>query len=155
MREPIVGSLIYGDHKVPKKSRPWKERWQLPTAVGLLFLIGAFFAYQYCNFREEGAVSQFLGEVFSGHPETAFSRWDAEDGRYSLQDFLDDWGKDGYYTRDVTTAKVYDSNSRGPVVIVYVDFQKGGLPLAIRVDKETRKLSYSPMNKYRARASRE
>jgi hypothetical protein len=32
MREPMVGSLIYGDHKVPKKSRPWSERWKLPAA---------------------------------------------------------------------------------------------------------------------------
>src|SRR5688572_27194179 len=155
MREPMVGSLIYGDHKVPKKSRPWRERWQFPTAVALLFLIAAFLAYKYSNYREEGAVSQFLGEVLSGQPENAFSRWDAEDGRYTMQDFLDDWGKDGFYTKGVRTAKVFDSNSRGPVVIVYVDFDKGGIPLALRVDKETRKLSYSPTNKYRARASRE
>ena len=35
-REPMVGSLIYGDHKVPKKTRPWKERWKMPVAVGLV-----------------------------------------------------------------------------------------------------------------------
>ena len=34
----MVGSLIYGDHKVPKKSRPWKERWKLPAAVVLTFV---------------------------------------------------------------------------------------------------------------------
>ena len=72
-----------------------------------------------------------------------------------MQDFLSDWGKDGYYTKDVSSAKVIDSNSRGPVVIVYVGIDKFQLPLAIRVDNESLKLSYSPTNKYRARASRE
>ena len=72
-----------------------------------------------------------------------------------MQDFLNDWGTDGYYTKGVSTAKVIDSNSRGPVVIVYVGIDKFKLPLALRVDKETLKLSYSPTNKYRARASRE
>jgi len=100
-------------------------------------------------------VTQFLSDVFSGRPEMAYSRWDLEGGDYTLQDFLSDWGKDGYYTKGVSTAKVYDSNSRGPVVIVYVDIEKFKLPLALRVDKESLKLSYSVTNKYRARASRE
>jgi len=155
MREPMVGSLIYGDHKVPKKSRPWSERWKLPVAVALLFIVATALYYKYHNYRQEGAVSQFLNEVFTGHPDTAYTRWDVEDGDYSLQRFLDDWGKDGYYTKGVSTAKVIDSNSRGPVVIVYVGIDKFKLPLALRVDKESLKLSYSPINKYRAIASRE
>ena len=155
MREPMVGSLIYGDHKVPKKSRPWSERWKLPAAVALAFIIASGLYYKYCNYRQEGAVSQFLNEVSSGHPDTAYSRWDVDGGGYSMQDFLNDWGTDGYYTKGVSTAKVFDSNSRGPVVIVYVEIDKFKLPLALRVDKETLKLSYSPTNKYRARASRE
>src|SRR5262245_65458755 len=81
MREPMVGSLIYGDHKVPKKSRPWKERWKLPTAVALVFIVGAVLFYKFCNYREEGAVTQFLQDVFSDHPDTAFSKWDLEIGR--------------------------------------------------------------------------
>jgi hypothetical protein len=155
MREPMVGSLIFGDHKVPKRSRPWTERWKLPAVVALLFIALCGLYYKFVNYRQEGAVTQFLNDVFSGHPDTAFSRWDVEGGSYSKQDFLNDWGKDGYYTKDVSTAKVFDSNSRGPVVIVYVEIDKFKLPLAIRVDKESLKLSYSPTNKYRARASRE
>lgn len=154
-REPMVGSLIFGDHKVPKKSRPWKERWKLPTAVGLVFIVGAVLFYEFCNYREEGAVTQFLSDVFAGHPDAAFSKWDLDDGSYTMQDFLSDWGKDGYYTKGVTSAKVVDSNSRGTSVVVYVDIATLKFPLALRVNKETRKLSYSPTNKYRARASRE
>ena len=33
MKEPMVGSFLYGDHKVPKKSRPWQESLKLPMAV--------------------------------------------------------------------------------------------------------------------------
>ena len=154
-REPMVGSLIYGDHKVPKKSRPWSERWKLPTAVALVFVLLSFLAYRYCNYREENVVAQFLSDVFSGHPDAAFSKWDLEGSSYTMEDFLIDWGKDGYYTKGVTSASVVDSTSRGTSVVVYIGIETLKYPLALRVDKESLKLSYSPTNKYRARASRE
>jgi hypothetical protein len=72
-----------------------------------------------------------------------------------MQDFLSDWGKDGYYTKGVSSAKVMDSNSRGTSVVVYVDIQSLKFPLALRVNKESLKLSYSPTNKYRAKATQE
>jgi hypothetical protein len=154
MREPMVGSLIYGDHKIPKKSRPWKERLKLPAAVGLVFVVIAVLIYEFHNYREERAVTQFLGEVFDGHTDQAFSRWDVEGGSYVMEDFLKDWGKDGYYIKGAKSARVIDSNSKGPVVVVYIGTDTPNIPVALRVDKETLKLSYSPTNKYRARASR-
>jgi hypothetical protein len=154
-REPLVGSLIYGDHKVPKKSRPWKERWKIPVAVGMAFVALFILAYKFYNYREEGAVKQFLGDVFGGHPDAAFAKWDVDGASYSMQDFLTDWGKDGYYTKGVESARVVDSNSRGTSVVVYVGIETLKFPLALRVDKESLKLSYSPTNKYRAQASRQ
>jgi hypothetical protein len=153
MREPMVGSLIYGDHKVPKKSRPWKERWKLPTVVALVFIVALGLYYNFCNYRQEGSVKEFLAEVAHGDYEMAFAKWDLEGGSYTLPDFLSDWGKDGYYTNG-SSLKVIDSNSRGPAVVVYVDISTQKIPLALRVDKETLKLSFSPTNKYRARESR-
>ena len=147
-REPLVGSLIYGDHKVPKKSRPWKERWKIPAAVGMAFVVLFILAYKFYNYREEGAVKQFLGDVFSGHPDAAFAKWDVDGASYSMQDFLTDWGKDGYYTKGMKTADVIDSNGRGTSVVVYVGIDNVKVPVAIRVDKETLKLSFSPTNKY-------
>ena len=153
--EPIVGSLIFGDHKIPKKSRPWRDRVKLPVAVALAFLVIGVLYYEFCNYREEGAVREFLSEVFSGNTNAAWAKWDVEEGQsFSKQDFLTDWGKDGYYTKGVTTAKVIDSNGKGNSVVVYIDIATQRFPLAVRVDKETLKLSYSPNNKYRARASR-
>jgi hypothetical protein len=40
-------------------------------------------------------------------------------------------------------------------VVVYVGIETLKFPLALRVDKESLKLSYSPTNKYRAQASRQ
>lgn len=153
MTEPIVGSLIYGDHKVPRRTRPWSERWKLPAAVGILFIVLSVLGYKFANYRAESAVTQFLAEVYGGRPEEAFRRWDIEGASYTKEDFINDWGKDGYYTKGVTNAAVFDSNSRGTAVVVYVDIPTFKLPLAIRVDKESLKLSYSPTNKYRARES--
>jgi hypothetical protein len=46
------------------------------------------------------------------------------------------------------TADVIDSNGRGTSVVVYVGIDNVKVPVAIRVDKETLKLSFSPTNKY-------
>jgi hypothetical protein len=154
MREPMVGSLIYGDHKIPKKSPPWRERWRMPVAVGLVFVAILVLVYEFANYREEGAVTQFLDDVFTGRMDAAFSKWDLEGGSYTMNDFVSDWGPSGYYTKGVTGAKVVDSNGKGPSVTVYVGLSTFDFPLALRVDKETLKLSYSPNNKYKARASR-
>jgi hypothetical protein len=153
MKEPMVGSLIYGDHKAPKKSRPWKERWKLPVIVLGVFILGSFLEYKYCNYRQERSVTDFIASVQSGKLDDAFAKWDGG-GSFTLKDFANDWGKDGYYMKGAKSAKVIDSNSRGPVVIVYVDIDTFQVPLAIRVDKENLKLSYSPLNKYKAKLSR-
>ena len=155
MREPMVGSLIFGDHKIPKKSRPWKERWKMPVAVALVFVAILVFVYEFANYREEGSVTQFLDDVSHGRMDAAFSKWDVEGASYTLNDFVSDWGPNGYYTKGVTEAKVVDSNSQGTTVTVYVGLNTFDFPLALRVDKETLKLSYSPNNKYKARASRQ
>ena len=154
MREPMVGSLIYGDHKIPKKSRPWKERLKLPAVVALAFVAIGVLYYEFHNYREEGVVKQFLSEVFSGNTDAAWARWDVEEGQsFTKQDFLMDWGMDGYYTKGATTAKVIDSNNKGQSVVVYIEIETFKVPQALRVNKETLKLSYAPNNKYKARAS--
>ncbi len=144
MPEPMVGSLIHGDHKIPKRSRSWNERLKLPVAVGLVFIVILSVGYHFYNYQQERAVAQFLDEVFSGRLDQAFSRWDLEGGSYRMEDFLKDWGRDGYYTRGVKSARVVDSDSRGPVVVVYIEIETFQEPLALRVDRQTLKLSYSP-----------
>ncbi len=148
MADKLIGSLIYGDHVVPKKSRPWKQRLKVPVAVGLLVIVISVLAYKFANFREEGQTRDFLEAVLAGQYDAAFGMWEAQSG-YLMKDFLSDWGKEGYYTKGIQKAEVIDSNTSGLVVIVYVALDTFKAPLALRVDKETLKLSYSPVNKYR------
>jgi hypothetical protein len=152
MKEPMVGSLIYGDHKPPRKRRSWRERVKLEGVVVALFIVLSFLAYKYCNYRQEHSVTEFLAEVKSGNTGAAFQKWDIEKGdSYTLKDFVNDWGPDGYYTKGSSSAKVIDSNSRGVAVDVYVAIDTFEIPLALRVNKDTLKLSYAPNNKYKAK----
>lgn len=148
MAEKLIGSLIYGEHATPKKMRPWKERLKVPMAIGIvLFVIGGL-AYKFVNYREERRVSEFMAAIENGQYDAAYGSWDTE-GHYTMKDFLQDWGKDGYYTKGMHESRVVDSNSNGTSVVVYVALDNFKQPVAIQVDKGTLKLSYSPRNKFR------
>jgi hypothetical protein len=146
MADKIIGSLIYDDHPIPRKSRAWKERLKVPVTIGIVLLVIAGIAWKFANFREEGRVRQFMQAVQGGQYEAAYQLWDAE-GRYRLEDFLQDWGRDGFYTKGMHDARIVDSNTKGGSVIVYVEID-GRRPVALMVDKEELKISFSPTNKY-------
>ena len=65
-----------------------------------------------------------------------------------MNDFLQDWGKDGYYTKGMHESRVVDSNSKGTGVVVYLDIDSLKSPVALLVDKDTLKISFSPVSKY-------
>jgi hypothetical protein len=148
MADKVIGSLIYGEHELPKKQRPWKQRLKVPVSIGLVLIVVSGLAYKFANFREERRVSQFLEELTTGNYDAAYAGWDNSEGRYTMKDFLVDWGQDGYYTKGMKKAEVIDSNGRGTAVIVYVGIDNVKVPVALRVDKETLMLSFSPTNKY-------
>jgi len=149
MAERLIGSLIYGDHPPPRKARPWKERLKRPLALFLAVGAVGGLLYQFANYREESRVRDFLSSVAAGEYEQAYSMWEGHE-RYDMNAFLEDWGPDGYYTNARGDYRVIDSNVRGQSVIVYARVART-LPVAIRVDKDTRTLSFSPENKYRDR----
>jgi hypothetical protein len=146
MADKIIGSLIYDDHPIPRKSRAWKERLKVPVTIALVLLVIGGVAWKFANFREEGRVRQFMQDVQGGQYEAAYQMWDAE-GRYRMEDFLQDWGRDGFYTKGMHDARVVDSNTKGGAVIVYVAIDEKR-PVALMVDKEGLKISFSPTNKY-------
>src|SRR2546430_2456906 len=78
-------------------------------------------AYQFANYREERLVTTFLDHVRQGRYEAAFGNWESDD-RYTMKDFLVDWGKEGYYTKGSQKFSVNDSNTSGSAVVVYVRF---------------------------------
>src|SRR5215468_9119753 len=147
MADKIIGSLIYDDHPVPKKSRALKDRLKVPVAIALVLIFVSGVLYKFANFREERRVRQFIEAVQDGQFDDAYQRWDAS-GRYAMKDFLQDWGKDGYFTKGMHRAGVVDSNSRGGTVIVYVGIDSLKSPVALLVNKESMKISFSPVSKY-------
>jgi hypothetical protein len=147
MAEKIIGSLIYDDHPIPKKSRALKERLKVPIAIALVLIFLSGLIYKFANFREEHAVGQFMAQVQSGNFDAAYGLWDAGN-RYVMKDFLQDWGKEGYYTKGMHDAKVVDSNGKGGSVVVYLAIDSLKSPVALLVDKDTLKISFSPVSKY-------
>jgi hypothetical protein len=147
MAEKIIRSLIYDDHPIPKKSRALKERLKVPAAIALVLIFVSGVIYKYANYKEEGRVRQFIEEVGKGEYDAAYREWDA-DAKYTMNDFLQDWGKDGYYTKGMHEARVFDSNSKGGAVVVYLSIDTLKSPVALRVDKQTLKISFSPLSKY-------
>jgi hypothetical protein len=147
MAEKLIGSLIYGEHQVPKKSRTWKEALKVPVSIGLVLLFVGGLAYKFANFREERRIRQFVDSVANGQYDSAYKGWDG-DARYTMKDFLQDWGKEGYYTKGMHEARVTDSNGKGGSVVVYVTIDTLKYPVALLVDKETLKISFSPVSKY-------
>jgi hypothetical protein len=145
MAERMIGSLIYGEHKVPRV-RSFKQRFMLPLIVAGAFLLIGAVVYKFYNYREERTVTVFLEEVFSGQFDAAYAQWDVTGGSYTMQDFLSDWGKEGFHTRGMTQGEVIDSHRVGLSVIVYVRVDPARKPVEILVDKESQKLSFSPTN---------
>jgi hypothetical protein len=149
MADKIIGSLIYDDHPIPRKSRAFKERIKVPAAIALVLIFISGVLYKFANYREEGRVQQFMQTIESGQYDAAYQLWDA-DAKYTMKDFLQDWGKEGYYTKGMQQVRIVDSNSKGSAVVVYVGIDSLKSPLALRVDKETLKISFSPVSKYPA-----
>src|SRR5262245_27265027 len=98
MADKLIGSLIHGEHVVPKKQRPLKERLKLPVAIGIALLLIGLVVYKFANYREERRVAEFLEDIRESHYEAAYTKWDAG-GRYSMNDFMADWGRNGYYAK--------------------------------------------------------
>jgi hypothetical protein len=147
MADKIIGSLIYGDHPIPKRSRALTERLKVPFYIAIALVLISGLLYKFANFREERAVRQFMAQVEGDNLDGAYQLWDAE-GRYTMKDFAQDWGRDGYYTKGMHDARVVDSNSKGGSVVVYVNIDSLKSPVALLVDKDTLKISFSPVSKY-------
>src|SRR6185436_933570 len=134
---------------IPKKQKSWQVRILLPILIVLVIAGLAFGVYKFANYREEGSVSGFLADLRDQKFDKAYSEdWDLEGSHYTMKDFMDDWGKDGYYGKAITSAKISDSNSSGLSVIVYVKLEGFKAPIALLVNKETLKVSFSPNNKF-------
>jgi hypothetical protein len=78
MADKLIGSLIYGEHEIPKRSRSWKEALKVPVSIALVLIFISGLAYKFANFREERRVREFVQTIGSGEYEAAYQRWDGD-----------------------------------------------------------------------------
>jgi hypothetical protein len=133
------------DAKPPKP--PGKIRRYLPLPVLLLLIlvvltVAGFLTYQFWNWREEHAVSNFLTAAEQGDFQKAYRLWQPVSS-YSYQDFLHDWGPQGDYGK-IRNFEILDSERRGNSVVVTVRINGVDPPLELVVDPGTSGLAYAP-----------
>jgi hypothetical protein len=71
------------------------RRYIITTLVFIALVIGASW-YLLRYYKEKDTVRHFLNEVVAGDMQQAYQIWQPT-STYSFQDFLQDWGPDGYY----------------------------------------------------------
>ncbi len=146
MADKLIGNLITGDHVVPKPAMPFKRKLTIATGIVVAVSLGSFLTWKFINYREESQVTQFFKKISQEQYDQAFASWDTE-GSYKMKDFLEDFGKNGFYTKGMHQARVVTSRGQGGAVTVCVQLDNFKKRLPIRVDKESLKLSYSPLDK--------
>lgn len=146
MGDRLIANLITGDHVRPKPAMPLQQKMQIAIAIFVMVSLGSFLIWKFINYREERQVSNFFQDLAQGQYDHAYAMWDADD-RYKMKDFLEDFGKDGYYTKGTRKAHIVNSQGRGGGVVVCVELESGKKELPIRVDKDSLKLSYSPVDR--------
>ena len=146
MAAKLIGNLITGDHVAPKPGMPLQRKLSIAVALFVVVSFGGFLIWKFINYREESRVTGFLDAIAHGQYDRAYASWDADD-RYKMKDFLEDFGSEGFYTKNMHSARVVNSKGQGGAVVVCVQLDKFQKQLPIRVDKESLKLSYSPVDK--------
>ena len=124
---------------------PARQKAQIAVAIVVVISLGSFLIWKFINYREESRVTRFLEEITKGQYDLAYASWDAGD-RYKMKDFLDDFGANGFYTKGLHEARVVTSKGQGGAVVVCVELDNFKKRLPVRVDKESLKLSFSPVD---------
>jgi hypothetical protein len=87
----------------PVDHPPSKLRRYLIRIAGVIVTIAVFVAvfpaylwYPFVYFREVSTAHRFMDAVSDGNLQQAYEIWKPSQS-YSLKDFAEDWGSDGYY----------------------------------------------------------
>jgi hypothetical protein len=84
--------LLDGDSEEPKS----KLRRYVVTGLILAIFLALGIGYLLRYYTEKKTVEQFLTALAAGNTEEAYRTWKAQ-ASYTYQDFLQDWGPQGYY----------------------------------------------------------
>ncbi len=146
MADKLIGNLITGDHVAPGPAKPLKQKMTFVTLVVVAVSLVSFLVWKFINYREESQVTHFLQEIAGGRYDRAYASWDGDE-HYKMKEFLEDFGKDGYYARNMQSPHVVTSRGQGGGVIVCVELNPARKYLPVLVNKDSLKLSYSPVDK--------
>jgi hypothetical protein len=133
------------DAKPPKPVTGFRKHVPLPTLiliVVLIAVIGGLLGFRFYNFRQERAVSRFLGTLEQGNYQEAYRLWQPAES-YTFDRFVHDWGEHGDFGM-IHEYEILASASKGSVVIVTVRINNVNPPLDLVVDRKTMGLSFSP-----------
>jgi len=98
--------------------------------------------YLFGNFREEQAVKKCLEALKREDLISAYQLWGPTE-EYTYQDFLKDWGAQGYYGQ-VEHFHILRSKWKGSGVIVVVQINNLRKPIAFWVERQNRTIGFSP-----------
>jgi hypothetical protein len=98
---------------------PSKIRRYIITGLAFVAAVALFSWYMLRYHAQEETVETFLNLVVSGNMPQAYAMW-THSPDYSLKDFLDDWGDQGYYG-PVKSYHIDGIKDRGSGVVVVVE----------------------------------
>lgn len=111
--------LFDGSDEEPKS----KLRRYLVTSLIFAVLVAVGLWYVFRFYPEKKAVADFLDAVVAGNFEKARDIWKPV-STYTYEDFLGDWGPDGYYgpvkSYEIVTAQSPRGGGSGVIVVVNV-----------------------------------
>jgi hypothetical protein len=109
--------------------------------IPIVLIVCGYLYYEFKNFPEERAVSQFLETVQQGDYERAYELWQPS-RYYTFENFQQDWGPDGVEGQ-IREYDITDSHARGSGVLVDVEVN-GEREISLWVERSTKSLSFPP-----------
>ena len=125
----------------PINPKTEKLKKRLLIWIPIALIVCGYLYYEFKNFPEERAVSQFLETVQQGDYERAYELWQPS-RYYTFENFQQDWGPDGVEGQ-IREYDITDSHARGSGVLVDVELN-GEREISLWVERSTKSLSFPP-----------
>jgi len=78
----------------------WKlRRYIITVSAGVVLVVGSawFLYFGWFHVPERRAAAHFLDAISAGNMQLGYQIWKPDPARYSMNDFMSDWGPTGYY----------------------------------------------------------
>ena len=129
------------EHIKPLNPKTERLKKQLLIGIPLALLLAGYLYYEFKNYPEERAVSQFLAALEQKDYQRAYQLWKPSK-YYSFENFSQDWGPQGVQGA-ITDFDITNSRARGSGVLVYVRLN-GQKDISLWVETSDKSLSFPP-----------